>query len=67
MPNEQMQSGAWQSAQTTAGLSASRNGPQGLGGHVPNPARPGHSGQLNPGGEEWAQHPAANADALDLV
>jgi len=59
MPNEQMQSGVWQTTQSREDAGGGRTAAQSVGGHVPNPLRPGHSGQLNPGGEEWAQHPAA--------
>ncbi len=64
MPDQQPQPDAWQARTSgwSAGRAAGPNGPA-----VPNRGRPGHSGQLNPGGEEWAQHPAGATEATETA
>ncbi len=59
MADQQPQAGAWQGR--GGGWSGGRV-PGQIGAAVPGRERPGHSGQLNPGGEEWAQYPAGVAD-----
>ncbi|HZQ37938.1 MAG TPA: hypothetical protein VFD32_18560 [Dehalococcoidia bacterium] len=64
MPDQQPQAGAWQIR--GSGWSGGRvPGPSG--GAVPGRDRPGHSGQLNPGGEEWALHIGGTTDGVETV
>lgn len=64
MPDQQPQAGAWQVR--GGGWSGGRvPGPSGAA--VPGRERPGHSGQLNPGGEEWAQHPVGLPDGFETA